>query len=260
MSKFFATLLLMTSISFGAYAQLSPVRIWLESLFTLESVSPFAFQKFTEELVALKFPAGFLSEAVGTVKSIKVATPEQMGSAAAIFYQGPNVLVVSSDIFNSETKQIRSISEMGVVNASVLVHELWHGYFWSVFRKTDEYRKFLVDARAIYTLYPLRVREEIHEESYGLYIQELSRAVLSTRQMLVNAPSPDVRDRLRRHPVVISNYQGATNRAVYGYYQGKDLTFSKIPLPAADKNYINFFLIKWNLSGQFEIDFADLFF
>ena len=217
------------------------------------------FNEFATELNQYyALPMRATTQGIQRLSRVSFVDPSQMGFAAARFFPGQHALQLSKDLFNPANGHLKSVAQAGGGDSSIVVHELWHSFYWGGWRSgaNPAFVQFSNSARALYSgKYSPGVIEEIHEEAFGLFIQEVVRSFLFAKRMLKQMP-PEAVAKLRVDPRFIHAYESAFTDNTYGYYSNwSGVTYSTVPITLADKRLALREFFDGKLSGSFAVDF-----
>ncbi|HEX4047350.1 MAG TPA: hypothetical protein VH309_05925 [Elusimicrobiota bacterium] len=229
-------------------------------LFCAASARAGAFDAFLLGVSSEGLPTAAMRAGADALRGVEFKDEAEMGPATAMFLPDVNEIYLGRTTRDPETDGVKSSSELGPVDCSVVIHELWHSYYLNRFRGAggDAAKLFLRGWRVRYGAYPADEREGIQDEAYALYIQEAARAFLQVHRILKGA-SPERRKALMGDPRFAASYERGFADHVYGYYRGPDgmpITVS-VPLTDEDEASIRSFFFSGRVSGKFDRDFAE---
>jgi hypothetical protein len=219
------------------------------------------FASFFSDLGALKFPGlDAAQQGSQALQGVRFASQDEMGSASAAFLIDEDVILLNESTRDPATGNLKGLSALGVSDASIVLHELWHSYYWNIFSRggTPADRFYESEYPSRYANYPSNDRETIQVEGYALFIQEVTRDYLQIGQILARA-TPDARARLRANPQFIQAYERSFSLTFYGYYGslGSQPVFSTVPISQTDKDQILSFFFQSGITGHFSADFPN---
>jgi hypothetical protein len=219
------------------------------------------FSALFSDLAAANFPGLAAAEdGIRALRDVRFESPDEMGAASAIFLVDEATILLAESTRDPSTGKLKGLAALGPGDTSIVIHELWHSYYWNVFRGSGTANQQFYDEEYPnrYASYPGSARETIQEEGYALFIQEVTRDYLQIGSILKNA-TPEQRQRLRVNPQFIRAYEGSFTLSIYGYYGGfgSQPVFSSIPISQADKDHILSFFFQSKITGHFSTDFPE---
>ena len=228
------------------------------TFFLTQSASADVFGNFFQDLLTSKIPTASIQIGMSQLNGVNFKSEDEMGPAAAFFYMGTDEIGLNQSTQDPATGMLKHVADLGAVDSSIIIHELWHSFYWNSFQHGGGAALALYNQeyQTRYDNYPSEVREEIQEEGYALYIQEVARDYLQT-YMILSRATPEQRKALKANPNFVRLYaQGFTENS-YGYYRGDDgmPVFVTTPITAADRASILTFFFGNKLKGDLAKDF-----
>jgi hypothetical protein len=232
----------------------------LAMLLALPAQGSEVFTSFFRDLESAHFPAAAADQGMRSLRATRFEPESRMGAAAAAFLITLDTVLLNEATRDPSTGNLKGLANLGPVDAGVIVHELWHSYYWNVFRRSGSPAATFYEGeyQTRYAGYPPKDRETIQEEGYGLFIQEVTRDYLQIRSLLDHA-TPEQRQALRANPRFIQAYERSFTDSVYGYYGGfgSQPVYSTVPISQADKDQILSFFFQNKITGHFAADFPE---
>ena len=222
------------------------------------SASADVFDNLMNDVQASKLPMSAIQSGRQSLAGVQFLSEDEMGPAAALFTMGTDEISLNQSTLDPSTGILKHLADLGVVDASIVIHELWHSYYWNTFQHTPSAALNLYNQeyQTRYNGYPSDVQEEIQEEGYALFIQEIARDYLQTF-LIMSRSTPEVRKTLKANPKFLQLYAQSFTQNSYGYYRGDDGApiFVQTPITAADRTSILSFFFQNKLTGDLIKDF-----
>lgn len=222
------------------------------------SASADVFDNLMNDVQASKLPMNAIQSGRQSLAGVEFRSDDEMGAATALFTMGTDEISLNQNTLDPATGILKHLAEIGVVDASVVIHELWHSYYWNTFQHTPSaaLTLYVQEYQTRYNDYSSDVHEEIQEEGYALFIQEIARDYLQTYLILSRA-TPAQRKTLKANPKFLQLYAQSFTQSTCGYYRGDDGApiFVQTPITAADRTSILSFFFQNKLTGDLIKDF-----
>jgi hypothetical protein len=217
------------------------------------------FAAFNSELIRQRLNAPMIVTGVLGLNDVQFQNLDNGGSATALYYPSNHRMVLNQHLFDSSTGRLKPIVQIGYGDVGVLVHELWHSFYWSHERNSgsDFIQVFNRNFTRLYGSYPANKREEIHEEAYGLFIQDVTRSYLFFQNLMTSYSSAQ-RKAMRENLKIRANYENGFKFSFKGYYRDVwgNVTFSAIAMSDEDKKQVLIYLLNNQIKGSFDLDFS----
>ena len=230
----------------GGVASLTLPSSWADST----SVS----SDFVQGMTELRAPVRYLKQALQNLSGIGFAAlPE---NAIAVYNRLTNRITFGLEMQDRRTGAMKKFAELSDDEVATVAHELFHCYFATVAKRTEEgfYREWYKSAVQLYSSHPFG----FHEEAYAAFITITVQNYVNIRRMMA-ARTPAARDRLRRNHNIAAIYEQTFQESVFGYYRnfwGEFIT-SDVNLPRTDRENILTNLYDGELPENFAAAFAE---
>jgi hypothetical protein len=215
--------------------------------------TPKAFSLFSNELKADGYPTAMVAIGLAHLKFVKFVTDENQSLATAVYYPNLSLMVLSRGDLQESSGLLRSVRSLSPDDLGVIYHEIWHSFF----NRSGIAPAFIMrSVDSLYAGYDAKVRENIHEEAYGLFIQKVISSYIMNSRNIHKAPAT-IRSTLKVNPDLIRNYESVFTEPCYGYFRDPHLglVWSTVSIDPTDKLFILHNLLEDKITGSFSLDF-----